>query len=222
MSKPKKFSANLERGGGPLNWTIVRIPFDAVKVWGKRGNIRVNGEVNGVTFNAALFPIKAGGHFMLVNKKIQKEAGIIVGDTAKFQLELDEKKKVIEMPAELEAILRKEKSLLKWYTSLSQSVQNWINGYVGEGKGSETRKRRAEQIAEQIMETMEAEVELPPVLLLAFRRDPVAHEGWQLMPPRQRRGELFGIFYYHTPDARARRIAKMLALAAATAEKKRK
>lgn len=159
---------------------------------------------------------------MLVNKKLQKEAAIVAGDTATFHLELDEAKKVVEMPAELAAILRKEKPLLKWYTSLSQSIQNWINAYVAEGKGSETRKRRAEQIAEQIMETMEAEIELPPLLQLAFRRDPVAYEGWHLMTPRQRRGELFGVFYYHTPEARGRRISKMLATATAVAEKRRK
>lgn len=222
MPASKTFRATLERGGAPNNWTIIRIPFDAAKLWGKRGNLRVQGEVNGITFNAALFPNGRGGHYMLVNKRLQKFAGITNGETAAFQLTLDEKKKKLEMPAELAAILRNEKALQRWFSSLSQSAKNWINSYVGEVKQVETRKRRAEQVAERILETMEAEIELPPVLQLAFRHDPLAAAGWQLMTPTQRRGELFGIFYYRTPDARSRRIAKMLATATAAAEKKSK
>ena len=222
MPASKKFSATLERGGAPYNWTIIRIPFDAAKLWGKRGNLRVNGEVNDITFNAALFPNGRGGHYMLVNKTLQKSAGIVAGDTAKFQLSLDDRKKEIGTPPELAAFFRKERAMQRWFASLSQSTQNWINNYVAEVKGSEARKRRAEQTAERILETMEAELELPPALQLAFRRDPAAYDGWQRMTANQRRGELFGVFYYRTPDARARRIEKLLATAMAAAEKKRK
>ena len=222
MPAARKFRATLERGGAPMNWTTIRIPFDAAKLWGKRGNLRVNGEVNGVAFNAALFPNGRGGHYMLVNKKLQKSAGITIGETVIFQLIFDEKKKEIVMPAELVAILRKEKAIQRWFLSLSPSSQNWINSYIAEVKQVETRKRRAEQVAERILETMEAEIELPPMLQLAFRRDPVALEGWQLMTQTQRRGELFGIFYYRSPDGRSRRIEKLLATATAAAEKKKK
>jgi hypothetical protein len=39
------------------------------------------------------------------------------------------------------------------------------------------------------------------------------------MSPSRRRGHLFGIFYYRTPDAQARRIDKMLDDAIAIVEK---
>jgi hypothetical protein len=39
------------------------------------------------------------------------------------------------------------------------------------------------------------------------------------MSASRRRGHLFGIFYYRTPDAQARRIDKMLEDATALAEK---
>ncbi len=221
MPKTKSFKATLQLGAGSLGWTIVHIPFDVAKLWSRRGNVRVNGEVNGVTFNAALFPKKPGGHFMLVNRKLQKEAGLSIGDTVRFVVELDETKKQVPVPAELAAIFRKQKGMERWYSSVNQSVRNWLNAFVGEPKGAEARKRRAEHIAEQIMETREAEVELPPALTLAFRHNPLAYEGWQRMTPKQRRGELFGIFYHRTPESRSRRIAKMIATASAVAEKKR-
>jgi uncharacterized protein YdeI (YjbR/CyaY-like superfamily) len=65
----------------------------------------------------------------------------------------------------------------------------------------------------------EAERELPPVLQVAFARHPRAREGWDAMSPSRRRGHLFGIFYYRTPDAQGRRIDKMLEDATVLAEK---
>ena len=55
---------------------------------------------------------------------------------------------------------------------------------------------------------MEAEHELPPAIRLAFAQDALAQEGWKRMSPIQRRGHLLGIFYYRSPEARARRTAK--------------
>jgi hypothetical protein len=40
------------------------------------------------------------------------------------------------------------------------------------------------------------------------------------MSPSHRRGHLFGIFYYRTPEARSRRIEKTLQDASAFAERK--
>jgi uncharacterized protein YdeI (YjbR/CyaY-like superfamily) len=80
--------------------------------------------------------------------------------------------------------------------------------------------RRAEQVAEQLFSAMEAERELPPVLRLAFTRDPRALEGWNLMSPSHRRGLLIAVFYYRSPEARARRVDKIVEEAIALAEKK--
>jgi uncharacterized protein YdeI (YjbR/CyaY-like superfamily) len=70
------------------------------------------------------------------------------------------------------------------------------------------------------MSTMEAERELPPILKLAFARDPRALVGWQRMSPTHRRGHLLAMFYYRNPESRDRRIAKMLEDALAFAERK--
>ena len=75
------------------------------------------------------------------------------------------------------------------------------------------------QSIERLLAVMEAERELPPILQVGFARHPRAREGWDAMSALRRRGHLFGIFYYRTPDARARRIDKMLDDASALAEK---
>jgi hypothetical protein len=215
----KSFEARLESLRSRLNWIIIYVPFDAAKLWGLRGQIKVKGEINGFAFRTSLFPTREGRHFLLVNKKMQKGARAFEGDVARFQIEHDVGERIVIFPSELKQILNEDRSFRRWCEGLNYSTRNDIAKWVVEPKSSEARVRRAEQIAERMLNVMDAERELPPVLQLAFARHPRAREGWDGMSASRRRGHLFGIFYYRTPDAQGRRIDKMLDDASAFAEK---
>jgi uncharacterized protein YdeI (YjbR/CyaY-like superfamily) len=223
-AKPaKRFEAMLERMPSRLNWVIIRLPFDAAKVWGLRGQIRgqitVKGEMNGFAFRTSLFPTGSGGHILLVNKRMQKGARAVAGSIARFQIELDNEARIVNIPDELQRILHQDRALRRWYDKLNHSTRNDIANWITEPKSGEARKRRTEQIAERLLSVMEAERELPPVLEVAFARHPRAREGWEAMSASRRRGHLFGIFYYRNPEAQAKRIEKMVHDAMAIAEK---
>jgi uncharacterized protein YdeI (YjbR/CyaY-like superfamily) len=218
-SAKKRFEAKLERMRSRLNWTIVHIPFDAAKVWGLRGQIRVKGEINGFPIRTTLFPTGQGGHILLVNKRMQKGSRTAEGSVARFELELDKEERVAEIPDELDRILRQDRSLRRWYDDLNQSSRNDIAKWITDVKSGEARARRAEQIGERLLSVMEAERELPPVLQVAFARNSRARDGWEAMSDSRRRGHLFGIFYYRNPEAQAKRIEKMVDDAMAIAEK---
>ena len=222
----KCFEARLERLRSSLNWIIIRVPFDAAKLWGTRGQIKVKGEINGFAFRTSLLPTREGWHFLLVNKRMQKGARAAEGSVARFQMELDREERTVTIPDELKRILSQgllseARALRRWYDQLNRSTRNDIAKWIAEPKSAEARLRRAEQIAERLLSVMEAEQELPPILQLAFARHPRAREGWDGMSASRRRMHLFGIFYYRTPDAQARRIDKMLDDATALAEKMR-
>jgi len=218
----KSFKATLERMPSNLGWVIVRIPLDVPKVWGTRGMLKVKGEINGFAFRTSLFPTGKGYHYLLVNKRMQAGAGARPGSVAQFRLEPDMEKRIATVPAELQRILNEDRSLRRWFDQLSYSIRKWITDRVVQVKSAEARVRRAEQVAEQLMATMEAERELPPILKLAFAREPRALAGWQRMSPTHRRGNLLAIFYYRTPEARDRRIAKIIEDALAFAARKTK
>jgi uncharacterized protein YdeI (YjbR/CyaY-like superfamily) len=211
-SKPaaKTFSAVLERMEGNLGWVIIRLPFDAAKLWGKRGQLRVQGDINGFGFSSSLFPTGNGGHFLLVNKKMQKGGKTAAGLKAKFNLQPDPASRKIVLPKELIKELEQSQRLLKVFESLSNSVRNWFTKMVADPKSPEARVRRARQIAELLMETMEAEKDLPPMIQLALRQNPRAREKWEQLSPSRRRAYLLAIFYYRTPESRARRLAKCM------------
>lgn len=218
-SKVQNFEGRLERLRSRLQWVVVYIGFDAVAVWGLRGQIKVKGEINGFSFRTSLFPTREGRHFLLVNKKMQKGAGTREGKTASIRIELDLEKRIAKIPSHLNAIFKEERSLKSWYEQLNYSTRSESAKWIAEPKSVEARKRRAEQMAERLFSVMDAERELPPVIQLAFARDPGTGEGWDAMTPSRRRGHLFGIFYYRTPEAQARRIEKMLDDARALGEK---
>jgi uncharacterized protein YdeI (YjbR/CyaY-like superfamily) len=206
----KSFRATLEHNHSRLNWVIIRIPFDASRVWGGRGMIRVKGEINGFAFRTSLFPTGQGGHTLLVNKRMQRGANASLGSVAHFRLQPDTAERTVSLPVELKSALAEDRRLSRWYDRLNHSTRKYIADWITEVKRRDARQRRAQQVAERLLATMEAEHELPPILQVEFLRNSLAKAGWERMSETRRRAHLLGIFYYRTPDAQARRIAKML------------
>jgi uncharacterized protein YdeI (YjbR/CyaY-like superfamily) len=204
----KNFQAVLERMEGNLGWVIIRLPFDAAKLWGKRGQLRIQGDINGFAFSSAIFPTGQGRHFLLVNKKMQKGGKVAPGLKAKFRLQPDTTPRQVAPPKELLRELGQSKRLLKFYESMNQSTRYWIAKWTSDPKSSDARTRRSQQIAERLMETMEAEKALPPMIEIALRQNPRARERWEQISQSHRRSHLMGIFYYRTPEARTRRLNK--------------
>jgi uncharacterized protein YdeI (YjbR/CyaY-like superfamily) len=224
MASPKavarKFDAFLERGGDRLNWTIVRVPVDVAKVWGMRGQLKVTGQINGFAFRTSLFPTGKGEHILMVNKKMQAGGKVQLGMKARFVLQPDLTPREVSVPEELVRVLKQSMPLRKFYDSFNYSMRDFMAKWVDEGKKPETRRRRADELAERLMLTLEAEHELPPILQIEFNRSPIARAGWDRMPPGHRRSHLMGIFYYKSPEARARRVSKAVQEMVAYARKK--
>lgn len=206
----KSFKAVLEPDGTELRWVIARVPFDLAKAWPVRKGRRVRGEIEGFAFRTSLFPHPKGGTVLLVNKKTQAGAGARVGDRVGVWLEPDLEEREILLPAELERELNCDRKLRRWFDALSESMRREIGKWAGEPKSAESRQKRAEKLAERLMQAAEGEVDPPPVLRVLFQRQPGAREAWKALTPRQRQGHLMGIFYYETPEARERRAAKAI------------
>ncbi len=201
----------LERLGGGLGWTVVRIPFDVAATWEKMVRLRVKVEIAGEVFRTSLFADSGHrGHFVLVNKKMQRAAGVGLGGMIDLAVEPDLEEREALVPKELEAILKKEKALAKWYPKLTENMRREIGKNIDAVKGAEARQRRAELWAERMIGTMDGEKELPPVMEVAFRRVPAARKGWEAMTVAQRRMNLMAVFYYQSPEAREKRVRKVV------------
>lgn len=205
----KSFTALLEKDNSALGWTIARVPFDPAKAWKQRCRLRVRGDINGFAFRTSLFPDQRAGFYLLVNRAMQQGAGVRLGDTAEFRLQPDLDPRPAELPDELAVLLDEEPGLRDWYGGLTEYMRREIGKWVTDVKSDDARMRRAEQMAERLLATMEGERELPPAIAAAFRSRPKARAGWGKMTPTQRRSLLMAVFYYRTVEARERRIEKL-------------
>ncbi len=210
----RQFEAVLEQGDRALGWTVARVPFDPAAAWPHMVRLRIRGEITGplggCTFRSSLFKTADGRAFcILVNRAMQQKSGLTLGTTAAFRLEADLAERPAELPEELDALLDEEELLRAWYERLTEYTRREIGKWICGVKGQEARLRRAMQMAERLLSTMEAEAELPPLIERAFRARPQARLGWAMMTETQRRAELMGVFYYQSPEAREKRIAKL-------------
>ncbi len=229
--KAKRFEAVLEKGDNGLGWTIARVPFVPHDVWPEMVRLRVKGTVNGFAFRTSLFPYRGGGGFyVLVNRAMEKGGRVRLGQKAEFLLEPDMAPRPAELPEELDVLLDEEdglegdglqaeglqgqglqgEGLRAFYDSLSESMRREIGKWIGGVKSEASRTKRAQQMAERLLFAMEGEREMPPILTVAFRGRPKAKLGWERMTQHQRRCELLAVYYYQSPEARQRRVQKLV------------
>jgi uncharacterized protein YdeI (YjbR/CyaY-like superfamily) len=217
----KSFTAVLEPLQTGLGWVIARVPFDVAKAWPVRRGLRVRGEIEGFAFRTSLFAHAGdGGHFLLVNKKMQAGAGAAVGAQVRIRLEPDLEERAAMVPPELALALKGDRRLRKWFDGLSYSMRKEIGEWAMEPKTAEGRRKRAEAMTERLLLTLEGEIDPPPILKAAFLRQPLARKGWEAMTAVQRRNQLLAIFYYQSAEARERRAAKVVEEALRVARKK--
>ncbi len=96
------FTAALERFEGVGTWTFLTVPFDAETIFGKKGQVKVTGTINGVAYRNSLMPHGNGHHFLVVNKSIRDKANVQVGDTVAVTMSLDTGERYITVPPNLQ------------------------------------------------------------------------------------------------------------------------
>lgn len=125
MTLPRtKFKSRLEITDSDPPWHILRVPKLKVASFGFQGNLRrVVCTLNGTeTFNCALFPSR-GNYFITLNKKLREKLAIEVGDAVTIELERDESKYGMPMPAEFAEVLRQDPEGDKLFNALSPGNQ---------------------------------------------------------------------------------------------------
>lgn len=217
---PKSFTALIEQDSIRLRWAIARVPFDLAQVWPTRRGRRVRVHIAGAVFRSSLFTLPGEGPVVLINKAMQAAACATIGSRIEIALEPDLEERPVEIPLELTKALKGDRRLPKWFDALNYSARKEIGAWVSQPKSAEGRIKRAEQMAERLLQTLEGEIDLPPILEAAFQRQPLARQGWEAMTPLQRRGHLMGIFNYLSVESRERRAAKTVEEAVSIARKR--
>ena len=126
--------------------TVLRLPEKASGKLPSRGQVAVQGTINGHGFQTVLEPDGYFGHWMRIDGKLQQTAALGAGDTATLEIESLKDWPEPKVPQDLETAL----------AAAPQKIQDLWKGYYADGalgmgslgqcnpKPSDTRKRRVE------------------------------------------------------------------------------
>lgn len=126
------------------------------------------------------------------------------------------------LPTELVRALNANRQVRKLFDSMTPSRRREFGKFADQPKSTAARTKRAEKIAEMLMQALEGQHDPPPLLRALFQRHPGSRDAWFALTPSQRRNHLLGIFYYETAEARERRASKAIEAALKAAGRKRR
>ena len=125
--------------------TILRLPNGASKKLPSRGQVAVQGTINGHGFRTVIEPDGQRGHWLKVDNKLQRAAGIKAGATATVEMEATKDWPEPGVPGDLQAALvaAPQKIQRLWEEITPMARWEWVR-WVNATRNPDTRKRRVE------------------------------------------------------------------------------
>jgi hypothetical protein len=126
-------------------WTILRLPGKASAKLPSRGQVAIRGTINGHKFRTVLEPDGQRGHWMRVDKEMQRTAGINAGNTATLEIESTKDWPEPKVPQDFERAMDAAPQKIQdmWKAITPMARWEWIR-WVNATKNADTRKRRVE------------------------------------------------------------------------------
>lgn len=143
-----EFQATLTRPEGTGTWTYL----DVSPSFGVKGQIKVNGTINGEPFRSTLIPGGDGGHFLVVNKALREKIGKAAGDTVSVELEPDEAPRELVLPDDFQSALSLSEAASDYFERLSYSHKKRYLDHINEAKAVDTRMNRIDKAVQMLAE----------------------------------------------------------------------
>lgn len=142
MSSPIRFKATPSTIGSR---TVLRLPEPASKKLPSRGQVAVAGTINGHAFETVLEPDGRFGHWIPVDRKLQRAGGLSVGATVELELEPRKDWPEPTVPEDLAAALKAAPQPVNdlWRAITPMARWEWVR-WVNATRNPDTRSRRVE------------------------------------------------------------------------------
>jgi hypothetical protein len=141
------FKTRLQQAEG-MNATGIEIPPPVIEALGAGKRPKVAVTVNGYTYRSTV-AVMGGRYLVGVAAEHREAAGLKAGEQITVTLELDTAPRVVEVPDDLAAALKKAK-LTAAFDKLSYSHRKEHVRAINEAKAAETRQRRIARCVEML------------------------------------------------------------------------
>ena len=145
------FKARLEGRGPSGAWTFLPIPFNVEKEFGSKALVRVAGTINGAPFRNSIMPEGDGTHSMMVNRELQRNAGVSKGATVSVVMDVDRAERKVAVPSELKAALSGAPTAKEYFEQLSYSCKKAYVDWIEGAKRQETKVSRVGKSIERLL-----------------------------------------------------------------------
>lgn len=172
-----RFDASLETTAGRA---FLRLPKAASKKLPSRGQVAVNGTLNGHKFQRVVEPDGDFGHWISVDKKLQKAAGVDADDLVRVEVEPSKDWPEPRVPADLRKALDSAPQSIRelWQTITPMARWEWVR-WVNATKNPDTRTKRIEVSVSKLRSGKRR----PCCFNLASCTDPELSKNGQLIEP---------------------------------------
>jgi len=125
--------------------TILRLPENASGKLPSRGQVAVQGTINGHAFQTVLEPDGYFGHWMGIDGKLQRAAALVAGETATLEIQPRKDWPEPTVPQDLKAALAAAPQKIQdlWTAITPMARWEWVR-WVNATQNRDTRKRRVE------------------------------------------------------------------------------
>jgi len=160
--------------------TILRLPERASEKLPSRGQVAVQGTINGQEFQMVLEPDGDSGHWMRIDEELQQAAGIRAGDTATLEIEATKHWPEPTVPQDLETALAAAPQKIQdmWDDITPMARWEWVR-WVNATRNPDTRRRRVEVTISK----MNSGKRRPCCFNLAACTDPELAKNGRLLEP---------------------------------------
>ena len=160
--------------------TILRLPEKASTRLPSRGQVAVHGTINDHAFLTVLEPDGSFGHWMKVDKRLQKAAGLKPGDKATLKIEPVKEWPEPQVPEDLGAALAAAPQTIQllWREITPTARWEWVR-WVNATRNPQTRQKRVEVTISK----MKSGKRRPCCFNLAACTDPELSRNGRLVEP---------------------------------------
>lgn len=147
-----EFTAPLAvRRVGEASFRVLYLPaaLAASAPFAGRARVRMEGEIADVPVRAAWQPTADGRRFVMVSRKLCREAGLVVGRPCEVRFRLVDDADVL-VPEELEAALAATPAARRAWERLTPGRRRGLAHLVAGASRPETRARRVEQVLAEL------------------------------------------------------------------------
>jgi hypothetical protein len=136
-----RFDGHVQSSGGSF---IVRLPGEASAQLPSRGQVAVEGVMNGHAFQTVLEPDGRRGHWLKVGKELRQALAVSAGDTVTIKAEPAKDWPEPDIPEDFQTALAGASDISEVWTSITPMARwEWVR-WINATKNRQTRERRVE------------------------------------------------------------------------------